>query len=275
MKQTRKSSLVETQDRMDTGAMLVLALAAAPASMAFATAAERRFGPAVAGWIGAMPTTIVIAMLAVGADLGRHAAATLAASAAAHVGAQVAFAVVFAAAVRRGGLAALLAGTAAFAALSLVIAEIPVALAITAAVPALALGPRLVPDDVPSGPVEGNGVAEAAVRAAVAALAVAVAFGVARALGPATAGATTAYPALSATLALLVLRARGAGAAARALRGLCCGLPGYLGFCVTIALVTPRIGVVAAVPLALGACLVVFRATWSAVRPAAAAAGPA
>jgi hypothetical protein len=253
--------------------MLVLALAAAPASMAAATAAERRFGPAVAGWIGAMPTTIVIVMLVVGADLGRHAASTLASSAAAHVSAQVAFAVAFAAVVGpRGGATALLAGTAAFAALSLVIAEIPTVLAIAASLPALVLGPRLVPDGAAPGSVRGRGFAEAAVRGAVAAFAVAVAFGVARALGPANAGATAAYPALSATLALLVLRSRGAGAAARALRGLCCGLPGYLGFCVTMAFVTPRLGVVAAIPIALGTCLVVFRATWSAVRPAAYAA---
>jgi hypothetical protein len=254
--------------------MLLVALVAAPASMAAATAAERRFGPAVAGWVGAMPTTIVIAMLAVGTDLGRHAAATLASSAAAHVSAQVAFAVAFAALVgRRGGVTALLAATGAFAALSLVIAEIPTALAIAASLPALVLGPRLVPAGTAPRPVEGSGFADAAVRGAVAALAVAVSFGVARAVGPATAGATAAYPALSATLALLVLRARGAGAAERALRGLCCGLPGYLGFCVTMALVTPRLGVVAAIPIALGACLLVFRATWSAVRPAAYAAG--
>jgi hypothetical protein len=244
--------------------------------MAAATAAERRFGPAVAGWIGAMPTTIVAAMLVVGADLGRRAAATLAAGAAAHVAAQVAFAVVFAAVVRRrGGAAALLAATAVFAALSLVIAAVPTAVAIAAAMPALVLGPRLLPDDGAAGAVEGNGIGETAVRAAVATLAVAMAFAVARALGPATAGATTAYPALSVTFALLVLRTRGAGASARLLRGLCCGLPGYLGFCLTMALATPRIGVVVAIPFALATCLVVFGATWRAVRPAPPLAEPA
>ena len=60
--------------------------------MLAATAAERRFGPAVAGAMAAMPVALSIIVLAVGAELGRDAGATLAAGAAAHVVAQVAFA---------------------------------------------------------------------------------------------------------------------------------------------------------------------------------------
>src|SRR4029450_8911406 len=100
--------------------MLLMALLVATALMIAATGAERRFGAAAAGWIGATPSTIVLAVLVVGSDAGRGAAAELAAGATAHVGAQVAFAVAFGTVLRRRGDALGLAcAMAAFAAASL------------------------------------------------------------------------------------------------------------------------------------------------------------
>ena len=75
-----------------------------------------------------------------------------------------------------------------------------------------------------------------------------------------------AFPALSATLALVLVRGRGADAAAAALGGLIGGLRAYLVFCLTIAFVAPALGVVIAVPLALGACLAVYGALLSSSR---------
>src|SRR3954447_12385305 len=105
--------------------------------MLVASAAERRYGAAVAGMVAAAPVSLTVIVLAVGADGG-----ALAASAGAHVIAQVAFALVFAAVIRRGGLAGLCSGTVAFAAVSAAITTLPPFLATTAAIPALLLAPR-------------------------------------------------------------------------------------------------------------------------------------
>jgi hypothetical protein len=248
--------------------MLLAALLVAPALMVVATAAEGRFGAAAAGWIGAAPSTIVLAVLVVGADLGPAAAAELAAGAAAHVGAQVAFAVAFGTVLRRrGGAVGLACATATFAGVSLLVAGVPAPVAMAAALPALAVGRRLLPA-AERAAAEGErfGPGGTAIRAAVAALSVAGVLGAVRVAGPAAAGAIGGFPALSATLALLILARRGPRAAAHAVRGLVCGLPGYLGFCVTVALVAPLAGVGVAVALALGTCAVACGATWRAVR---------
>jgi len=250
------------------GFVLLVALLVAPVVMVAATAVERRFGPAVAGWVVAAPITIAIATFVVGFDLGRHAAATLAASSAEHVSAQVAFAIAFAAVVRRrGGLAAMASGTAVYATLSLVIFWMPSAVAIVASLAALALGPRLLLDGPTPPPAAGNTLMSTATRAVVASATVALTLSVARLAGPATAGATAAYPVVSATLALLILRARGKDAASQALNGLCRGLPGYFSFCLAVTLATPHFGVVFAVPFALVICLATYRITWQTVRP--------
>ncbi len=89
---------------------------------------------------------------------------------------------------------------------------------------------------------------------------VGAALATAKLVGPAAAGTIGAFPALSATLALVLVRSRGAGAAAAALGGLIGGLRAYLVFCLTIAFVAPALGVVIAVPLAFGACLAVSAA---------------
>jgi hypothetical protein len=80
--------------------VLLFPLLLAPSAMVAVSTAERRFGPAVAGWLNAAPLSITIAVLAVAADRGSPAAAAVALSAAAHVPAQVAFAVTFAAVLR-------------------------------------------------------------------------------------------------------------------------------------------------------------------------------
>src|SRR5205814_9568091 len=101
--------------------------------MYVALGAQRRLGSEAAGWIAAIPTTVPIAVLAVGLQTGNDAASQLTLSAASHVPAQILYAVCFAAMMRRGGmLAGFLLAAAAFAAASLVIYLLPVPLAIAA-----------------------------------------------------------------------------------------------------------------------------------------------
>lgn len=240
--------------------MVFVPLIAAPSLMFAVSAAERRFGPAVAGAMAAMPAALSIIVLAVGAELGADAGATLAASAAAHVVAQVAFALAFAAAVeRRGGALGLLAGIAAFVGVSLLLTPLPTAVAIALGVPALLLVPRpraAAPGPVPAGRLRGA----TALGALAAVVMVGAALLTTELAGPAAAGAIGAFPALSTAFALLLVRTRSAQAAARALRGLISGLRAYLVFCVTVALAAPALGVYTAVPLALGLCLATYAA---------------
>jgi hypothetical protein len=252
--------------------MVFAPLLAAPTLMLAATAAERRFGPAVAGAMAAMPVALSVIVLAVGAELGRAAGATLAAGAAAHVVAQVAFALVFAAVItRRGAALGLLAGTTAFAAISILVAPVPPVLAIAAAVPALLLGSTSLKGSDPltlrshekacsaqDRIVKGSDPLSAVLGAVAAFVMVGVALLTADVAGPAAAGMIGAFPALSTALACVLARSRGAEAAASALRGLVGGLRAYLVFCVTVAVAAPALGVVVAVPLALALCLLAY-----------------
>ncbi len=251
------------------GAVLLLPLVLAPTAMVLVTIAERRLGPAAAGWLNAIPLSITIAILAVTADRGTTAGAAVAEAAAAHVPAQVAFAVAFAAVLRKPAslLAGLAAATGAFVLASLLIALVPAPLAIAAALPALLAGRRLLAGDAPA--VDGGGSAyDTAIRAGVALTAVMAVLTTVRAVGPTLGGAVAAYPALTATLAATVGRARGPQAAAGLLRGVVQGLAGYLAFCVALATTAPALGIATAGLLAVTACALAYAATWSAVRAA-------
>jgi hypothetical protein len=250
------------------------------------SAAERRFGPAIAGAMAAMPVALSIIVLAVGAELGADAGATLAAGAAAHDVAQVAVALAFATVLmRRGASLGLLAGVAAFALVSLLVEPFPTPLAIALALPALRMkgsdpltkrnrpeqgfscenrvkgsDPSTRAAPVNTGPVRGA----TALGAAAAAAMVAAALGTAELAGPAAAGMIGAFPALSTAFAVLLVRTRGREAAASALRGLIGGLRAYLVFTVTVAVTAPGLGVYTAVPLALALCLMTYAVLFTA-----------
>ncbi len=212
--------------------MVIAPLLAAPAVMFAATAAERRYGAAVAGLVGAAPVALAVVILSVGDG-------AVAASAAAHVIAQVAFAVAFAlVVVRRGGVVGALAGVVAYAVLSAVIEFLPAAVATAAALPALALAPRLLPDHPgESGAAPGH--ATTALGAAASVALVGSALIAAHVAGPEAAGAIGAFPAVSTAFALVLVRSRGTGTAANALKGLTIGLRGYLAFCLVVAATGP------------------------------------
>jgi hypothetical protein len=257
--------------RGDARVMFLVALLLAPSVMVAASFAERRLGPAAAGWLNAAPLSIAVAVLVVSADRGVSAGLTIATTAAAHVPAQVAFAVTFATALhaRATPTRGLLAGTAAFTTLAVALAAIPLPVAMAAAIPALLAGPRLLPPAIAAGstllagPARGGGVV---VRAVVALGVVGAVLGAVRLAGPELGGTVAAFPALSGCLALLIGRDRGPVAAAHALRGVVHGLAGYLAFCLTLAALGPVLGLPTALVLGFSACLVAFRVTWHAVR---------
>jgi hypothetical protein len=257
----------------DAGEVLLIPLLSAPTVMVLATTVERRLGASAAGWLVAIPTTLPIAILAVGLEFGDRAGAILALSAAGNVGAQVAFAVAFASILRRNGAAAgLAAGAAAYSTAALALGQLPPALAATVAVPALLVGPGLIAPPPSGGATpSAHGGRDTSLACLAAVASVGGVLIAARLAGPATAGAIGAFPALSSALALVIVRTNGPGAAAGALRGLIKGLPGYLAFCVAVAAAAPFIGTLPAVPLGLAACIATCGLTWRAVQPEQAA----
>ena len=78
-----------------------------------------------------------------------------------------------------------------------------------------------------------------------------------RASGPGLGGAIAAFPALTATLAVMIGRVRGPAAVAPLLSGVVQGLSAYLAFCVALAFTAPGLGLAAA-PLAAAACAAVY-----------------
>ena len=200
--------------------------------MLAATAAERRYGATVAGLVGAAPVALAVVILSVGDG-------AVAASAAAHVVAQVAFAVAFAlVVVRHGGIPGAVAGAGAYAAVSALVEFVPAAVALAAALPALLIAPRVLPEH-PSEAGAAPTHAATALGAAASVALVGSALTAAHFAGPEAAGAIGAFPAVSTAFALVLVRSRGTGTAANALRGLTVGLRGYLAFCLVVAATGP------------------------------------
>jgi len=264
--------------------VLLLPVVLAPSLIVAISLAERRFGPGMAGRLNAIPLSIALAVLGVAADRGARAGAAVAEAAAAHVPDQVAFALAFAAMLarvaargddaghhpgddfgRRRRLAYVIAGlaaaTAAFAALSLVIATLPAGVAIAAALPALAYGRHVLDGTEHVAEDREGGAAELVARAAVALVFILAVLAAVRVAGPGLAGAIAAFPALTATLAVMIGRARGPVAVAHLLAGVVNGLTGYLAFCVALAFAAPGLGLLAA-PLAAAACVAGYAASW-------------
>ncbi len=156
-------------------------------------------------------------------------------------------------------------GAAAFAALSLVVSVLPAPLAIAAAVPALVVGRNVLASGERSVGERDGGAIELAARAAVALAFVLAVLAAVRASGPALGGAIAAFPALTATLALMIGRVRGPAAVAHLLGGVVRGLAGYLAFCVALAFTAPALGLAAA-PLAAAACAGAYAASSRGVR---------
>ena len=250
--------------------MLLAPLALAPTVMVAASAAERRCGPAVAGWLVAAPFSLAVALIALGPASG-----PVAASAAAHVPAQVAFALAFAGAARKGAPTGFAAGVAAYLAAAV---ALPQWAGLAAAVPAVAAAAWLRPVASAGargriGATAGRGARgpgamarrDVLLRAGVAVAFVSVVCWETAMAGPRVGGAIAAFPAMSGSLALLVHRAEGAQAAVGVLRGLVHGLVGYFAFAATVALLAPS---PAAVPAGIVACGVAGRAAWGALRAA-------
>lgn len=241
--------------------MVVIPLLAAPAAMTVATRVERRLGPSAAGWVAALPIGGALGLVAVALDAGTATAGRLALSAASHVGVQVVYALVFAhVLVRQGLVRGLAAAVATYCCGSVLVALVPAPAALALAAVALAAGPGLMPRGRPQlGPPRRW--TTTAISSASCTAVVGISLWVNHFAGPQVGGAAAAFPTVSMTLAIVVVRAHGRAAGAHALVGLVRSLPCYLAFCWVVAVTTSSLGL-AAVPAGLLAALAVAAVTW-------------
>lgn len=244
--------------------MFVVPLVLAPVVLTAAGLVERRLGSSAAGWVVSLPVVVAIAVASVDRDAGARAAAGLALSAASHVAAQVVLALAAATVLlRRGIVLGVLAGLTGYVVVSLLAAELPAVASVLLAVGLLAAGPGLMPR-LP-GPTPGaRAWWTTALSCLSATIVVAAAILGSRLAGPHLAGALTAFPGVSLTLAVAVGGREGRQAGVRVLVGLVRGLPSYLAFCLVVALAAPRAGL-ASVPLGLLAALATASLTWRGV----------
>ncbi len=235
--------------------------------MLLAAGAERRLGAYAAGWVAALPVAFAVAATGVDLASGGRAASTMALSAAGHVPAQVAFAASFAATLRRRGLLTGLAvGAASYTLVSFLLGGLGTADRTAAAVVALVVGPWLISRLRPAQASAGDGRRLPVVMScAAAALVVAMTSLTSSLAGPAAAGTIVAFPTMSATLAIVIGRRRGPGAAIGALHGLTCSLPCYFTFCLVIGVAGPSAPWLGSMAMALAASMATGVLTWRAV----------
>ncbi|HYB17818.1 MAG TPA: hypothetical protein VEF71_20450 [Streptosporangiaceae bacterium] len=222
--------------------MLLIATVLAPLIMLLAASVERRLGPAVGGWITALPLGFAVTLVAMALTAGPATAGSVAASAAGHVSAQVVFGLLFGAALARWGLlAGGVAGTLGYLAACVALDLLPQDAALFLGLTALAGGTRLVTPEHPraSRPRRPSATVLVCLSAAAVVLGSTLA---SRAGGPVVGGAAAAFPTMSGTLAVAVTAQAGRREGADVLTGLVRSLPCFSAFAFTIAICARHLG---------------------------------
>jgi hypothetical protein len=244
-------------------ALLVVKLVLTPALVVGTAAVGRRFGPAVSGWVVALPLMSGPITCFFAYEHGRAFAARASVGSLSGTLGETAFCLGWATAARRctwrGSLASASAG---FVGVGLLVEALPLdqrlpvpLLPLAAAgIGSLVLGLRLLP-----APGEASGEPaplprwDLPVRAVVATAILLALTGLAESLGARLSGLVAVYPMYSAVLAGFAQRHEGADAALRVLRGLLLGLFAFAGFYLVLAALLPR----TTVPLAFAAATAV------------------
>lgn len=214
-------------------ALLLLKLTLTPLLIGGASLAARRWGPAVAGWIVALPLTSGPVLFFVALDHGTAFAASAAVGTTLGLGAIVAYSLGFAAASRRGPAAALVAATAAYVIAAVALQEVagwPELLLALLVVLAILGTLRVLPPST-GGPSSGRHPAwDLPARIVVGTALVVGLTTVAPLLGPTVSGIVTTFPVYVSVLSVFAFLHDGRPAAIGVLRGALIGLPGTVAF---------------------------------------------
>ncbi len=234
--------------------LLVLKITLTPLLIGGASLAARRWGPAVAGWIVALPLTSGPVLFFVALDHGASFAADAAVGTTLGLGAIVAYSLAFAAASIRGPAAALIAATAAYIIAGAVLQAIaggPYLLLAALVVLAILGTLRILPPST-VGPSSGRHPSwDLPARIVVGTALVVGLTTVAPLLGPTVSGIVTTFPVYVTVLTTFALLHDGRPAGIGVLRGALIGLPGTVAFYLPIHFLIVTAGIVPAFALSI------------------------
>ncbi len=242
---------------------LILKLILTPTLIGAASLAGRRWGPAVSGWLVALPLTSGPVAFFLAINHGAAFAATVAVGTLAGTISQAVFCLAYGWLARCSRwLLALGISCMGFAAATAVLQSLalPLVKLVLMVVADLALTLRLMPPSAETSPKPG---ALAPPRGDIPArMVLATAFvllltGAAPALGPRLTGLLAPFPLYAAILAVFAHRLQGAPAAAGVLRGLLMGLYAFVGFFLALALLIEQIGIAPAFAAAIAVALAI------------------
>ena len=258
-------------------ALVALKVLLAPALVAMATLVARRHGPALGGWLSALPViagpVLLVFVVEHGADFAQQAArGTLMG-----LVALSAFIVAYAHVARHRSIPwSLAGGWLAFSGATLIIAGWDPSAAITTTFAGAALGLAwlLTRRGTPAGAGTGAVDASMAARVLLTAALVLTLSAASGSLGPRLGGILAAFPVLASLLAAFTHAGHGGAAAGDLLHGMVAGLIGFATFCLVIAVALEPLGTIAAFGLGVVATLAAHAATlpFVARRPIAAGA---
>lgn len=234
--------------------LLVLKLTLTPLLIGGASLAARRWGPAVAGWIVALPLTSGPVLFFVALDHGPAFAAAAAVGTLLGLGAIVAYSLGFAAASSRGPVVALAVATACYVLAGLVLQAVvgwPILL-LAALVTVAILGTlRVLPSSVGRRSAGSHPRWDLPARIIVGTVLVVGLTTVAPLLGPTVSGIVTTFPVYVSVLSVFAFLRDDRAGAIGVLRGALIGLPGTVAFYLPVHFLVVGAGVAAAFLLSL------------------------
>ncbi len=241
--------------------ILLTKLLLGPGLVVATSLAGRRFGPAVAGILVAVPIVLGPILLIVAIEQGDEFGAAAATASLLALVALATFTVVFERVGRtRAWYLTTLAGWVGFLVVAVPLSEVdaPPVAALVAACAAFSLALWLIPP--PAGPVPGRTPPpwwDLPARAVATAVLIVTITGAAEALGPALAGALAPFPVATTVVAAFVLAQDGPAAATNVLRGFARGIFGTIAFCFLLAVLIEPLGLAAAFAIAFAGVLAV------------------
>jgi hypothetical protein len=237
---------------------IVLRLMLASGLILVASLASRRWGPAVGGWLVALPLTSGPIAFFLALDHGPGFAAATAIGSLVGILAEVAFCLTYAALAGRGWPHALLGGSLAFAALAAILqaAMLPFAALAAGAVMILVAGLAILRDRPQAVSAGASPRWDLPVRMTITAALVLLITSAAVRLGPRLSGLLAMFPVYVAILTIFAHR-RGPAPALQVLRGVLVGLFSGVGFFVALGGLIERLGVAGGFAVAIAVALAV------------------
>jgi hypothetical protein len=239
--------------------LLLLKIILVPGLVAGVTLAVRRWGPAIGGWLAGLPLVAGPVLVFYGIEQGPAFASRAAQGTMAAMAANAVFSVLYAWLARSlPWYVCILLGWGTFAAAITALETFQPGLAVSLALPIAAalVGSRVMPraESLARGPTVPAG--DLAIRMFASAAVVVTLTSLAERLGPAWSGLLAAFPVIITTVAAFTHVQRGPAAVAAFFRGFVPATIGFVLFCLMLAVLMPRWGVLPSTVVALAVQLV-------------------